>query len=413
MTVEEKTGASGAYSAFAFRDFRYWIAYRYLSGVALQMRAVAVGWYLYELTGSAVALGIAGLASFLPSLMFALVTGHVADTYNRRWVVVIAFSICGATMLALTLAIVAGSPPLWLIYLAVAVIGVSRSFGNPASQAITPNLVPKDHFANAVTWYSSVWQLAVVTGPAIGGFLYFFGPNVIFFASTAAFFLCALCAHMLRTPLDPSPGGKGPVTWETLSAGLRFIWSRQVVFGAIALDLVAVMFGGVTALLPIVAKDILHVGPTGLGILRSSPAIGAVVMGLLIARLPVQSKAGSKMLIAVGIYGMAAVLFGLSPWFILSVICLIVMGASDQVSVVIRHTMVQSDTPDEMRGRVAAVNSIFVSGSADMGEFRAGMSAALFGVGNAILIGGVCTIFFAAAWAKFFPQLAARDKLVQ
>ena len=365
MTVEEKTGASGAYSAFAFRDFRYWIAYRYLSGVALQMRAVAIGWYLYELTGSAVALGIAGLASFLPSLMFALVTGHVADTYNRRWVVVIAFSICGVAMFALTLAIVAGSPPLWLIYLAVAVIGLSRSFGNPASQAITPNLVPKEHFANAVTWYSSVWQLAIVTGPAIGGFMYFFGPNVIFFASTGAFFLCALCAHMLRTPLDPSPGGKGPVTWATLSAGLRFIWSRQVVFGAIALDLVAVMFGGVTALLPIVAKDVLHVGPTGLGILRSSPAIGAVVMGLLIARLPVESRAGSKMLIAVGVYGMAAVLFGFSPWFLVSMICLIVMGASDQVSVVIRHTMVQSDTPDEMRGRVAAVNSIFVSGSAD------------------------------------------------
>ena len=413
MTVEEKTGASGAYSAFAFRDFRYWIAYRYLSGIALQMRAVAIGWYLYELTGSAVALGVAGLASFAPSLVFALVTGHVADTYNRRWVVVISFSVCAAAMLALTLAIVAGSPPLWLIYLGVAVIGAGRAFGNPASQAITPNLVPKENFANAVTWYSSTWQLAVVTGPAIGGLFYFFGPYVIFYAATIAFVLCAWCAHMLRTPLDPSTAGRGPITWATLSAGLTFMWSRQVIFGAIALDLVAVMFGGVTALLPIVAKDILEVGPTGLGILRSSPAVGAVLMGFLVARLPVESKAGSKMLIAVGIYGLAAILFGLSPFFLVSMACLFVMGAADQVSVVIRHTMVQSETPDEMRGRVAAVNSIFVSGSADLGEFRAGMSAALFGVGNAIVIGGLCTMFFAVAWAKLFPELAARDKLVQ
>ena len=413
MTGEEKTVASGPYSAFAFRDFRYWIAYRYLSGVALQMRAVAVGWYLYETTGSALALGVAGLATFLPSLAFALITGHVADTYNRRKVVVVSFGVCAAAMMALTAAIVAGSPPLWLIYLCVAVIGVGRAFGNPASQAITPNLVPKEHFANAVTWYSSVWQFAVVTGPAIGGLLYFFGPNAIFFASSAAFVLCVWCAHMLRTPLDPSTSGRGPVTWETLSAGLRFMWSRQVIFGAIALDLVAVMFGGVTALLPILAKDVLHVGPEGLGLLRSSPAIGAVITGLIIARLPVESRAGLKMLVAVGIYGVAAIIVGFSPWFLLSAICLAAMGAADQVSVVIRHTMVQSDTPDEMRGRVAAVSSIFVSGSADLGEFRAGLSAALFGVGNAIVIGGLCTIFFAAAWAKLFPELARRDKLVQ
>ena len=412
MTVEDKSVARGAYSAFAFRDFRYWIAYRYLSGVALQMRAVAIGWYLYEVTGSAIALGLAGLATFLPSLAFALITGHVADTYNRRNVVVISFSVCAVAMMGLTAAIVAGSPPLWLIYLAVAVIGLGRAFGNPASQAITPNLVPKEHFANAITWYSSVWQFAVVSGPAIGGILYFFGPTAIFYAASGAFVLCVLCACVLRTPLDPSKAGRGPISWATLSAGLRFMWSRQVIFGAIALDLVAVLFGGVTALLPIVAKDVLEVGPAGLGFLRSCPAIGAVLMGFLIARMPVESRAGRKMLIAVGSYGLAAVVVGFSPWFLVSSACLIIMGAADQVSVVIRHTMVQIETPDEMRGRVAAVSSIFVSGSADLGEFRAGLSAALFGVGNAIVIGGLCTIFFAAAWAKLFPELAARDKLV-
>ncbi|MFN3889445.1 MAG: MFS transporter [Beijerinckiaceae bacterium] len=413
MAVEGTAVASGPYSAFAFRDFPYWIAYRYLSGVALQMRAVAVGWYLYERTGSAVALGIAGLATFVPSLIFALFTGHVADTRNRRNVVVVSFGVCAAAMIALTVAVATTTPPLWFIYLSVAVIGAGRAFGNPASQAITPNLVPKEHFANAVTWYSSVWQLAVVTGPAIGGLLYFFGSYAIFFVSSAAFVLCVLCAAMLKTPLDPSKAGRGPISWATLSAGLRFMWSRQVIFGAIALDLVAVMFGGVTALLPILAKDVLEVGPEGLGILRAGPAIGAVLMGFLIARMPVESRAGRKMLVAVGIYGLAAIMVGFSPWFLLSLACLIVMGAADQVSVVIRHTMVQSDTPDEMRGRVAAVNSIFVSGSADLGEFRAGMSAALFGVGNAIVIGGLCTMFFAAAWAKLFPELAKRDKLVQ
>lgn len=413
MTVEEKGGASGAYSAFAFRDFRYWIAYRYLSGVGHQMKNVGVGWYLYETTGSAIALGVAGLASFLPSLLFALVTGHVADTYNRRIVVVTAFSLCAAAMLAMTAAILAGGAPLWLIYLCVALIGMGRAFGNPASQAITPNLVPREHFANAVTWYASTWQFATVSGPALGGLLYIFGPNVIFVAATLAFAVSALCVHMLRTPLDPSKAGRGPITWATLSAGIYFIWSRQVIFGAIALDLVAVLFGGVTALLPILAKDVLEVGPVGLGILRSSPAIGAILMGFIIARAPIQGGAGKKMLVAVAIYGVAAVVVGLSPWFLVSVLALFVMGASDQVSVVVRHTMVQSETPDQMRGRVAAVSSIFVSGSADLGEFRAGVTAALFGVGPAIMIGGGLTIFFAAAWAKLFPQLAARDKLVQ
>jgi MFS family permease len=412
MTVEDKAAASGTYSAFAFRDFRYWIAYRYLSGVGHQMKNVGVGWYLYETTGSAVALGVAGLASFLPSLVFALITGHVADTYNRRIVVTAAFSVCALAMGVLTLAIVSGSAPLWLIYLSVAMIGAGRAFGNPASQAITPNLVPKSQFANAVTWYSSTWQFAFVSGPALGGMLYFFGPNVIFYASTLAYGLGALCVHVLRTPLDPSTAGRGPVSWATLSAGLSFIWSRQVIFGAIALDLVAVLFGGVTALLPILAKDVLDVGPVGLGILRTCPAIGAIIVGLAIARMPIQSAAGKKMLIAVGVYGFAAVVVGLSPWFILSAFALFVMGGADQVSVVVRHTMVLSETPDEMRGRVAAVNSIFVAGSGDLGEFRAGMTAAILGVGPAIMLGGGLTIFFAAAWAKLFPELAARDKLV-
>ncbi|MBM3607876.1 MAG: MFS transporter, partial [Alphaproteobacteria bacterium] len=293
-------------------------------------------------------------------------------------------------------------------------IGVGRAFANPASQAITPNLVPREHFTNAVTWYSSSWHLASVTGPAIGGLLYWwFGTLTVFAIATVIFFVAALCAWVLRTPLDPSKAGRGPVTWETLSAGFVFLWSKPVMLGAISLDLVAVLFGGVTALLPIVAKDILQTGPEGLGLLRSCPAIGAIAMSAVLARWPIRSNAGKLMLICVAIYGVAVVIFGFSTWLWLSMALLFIVGAADMVSVVIRHTMVQAETPDEMRGRVAAVNSIFIGTSSDLGEFRAGMSAAAFGTVNAIVIGGAMTFAFALWWFKLFPDLAKRQKVIE
>ena len=409
---ETASKAQGPYAAFAFRDFRFWIGYRFLSGVALQMKNVGVGWYLYDTTGSALTLGLAGLAAFLPSIAFALLTGHVADTYNRRNVVALSFGLCTLGMGALAFAVLSGSAPLWLIYVSVVMIGIGRAFGNPASQAITPSLVPRTHFANAVTWYSSFWQVATVAGPAIGGLLYIGGPNVVFFTATGCFALASLMVCMIRTPLDPPGTGRGPISWATVSVGLTFMWSRPVMFGAVALDLVAVLFGGVTALLPIIAKDVLETGPLGLGLLRSCPAIGSIVMSAAIAYYPITSGAGRKMLIAVGIYGLAIVVFGFSSLIWLSMLALLVVGAADSVSVVIRHTMVQAEAPDEMRGRVAAVNSIFISGSADLGEFRAGASAALFGAANAIVIGGIVTIVLAGLWVKLFPALYARDKII-
>jgi len=413
-TAPQEPRPPSALSAFAFRDFRYWIGYRLLSGIALQIKNVGVGWYLYDLTGSAVALALAGLFTFLPSLVLALITGHAADTYNRKRIVVLSYSLAGVSMLALTLAVYVNHSPLWLIYLAVVMIGVGRAFANPASQAITPNLVPRAHFANAVTWYSSSWHLASVTGPAIGGLLYWwFGTLTVFAIATLIFFVAALCAYVLRTPLDPSTAGRGPVTWETLSAGFVFLWSKPVMLGAISLDLVAVLFGGVTALLPIVAKDILQTGPEGLGLLRSCPAIGAIAMSAFLARYPIRKNAGKLMLICVAIYGVAVVAFGFSSWLWVSMGLLLVVGASDMVSVVIRHTMVQAETPDEMRGRVAAVNSIFIGTASDLGEFRAGMSAAAIGTAPAIIIGGMMTVGFALAWFKVFPALAKRQKVVE
>ena len=376
------------------------------------MQTVAIGWYVYSVTHSALALGVSGLASFLPAAFFALFTGHVADTYNRRTVVAVSFAICTLASFGLLVIVMTGTTDVRLIYACILVIGASRAFSNPAAQAMTPNLVPKEHFANAVTWYSTALSSSRIVGPAFGGLLYIVGPSVPFLAAFLVFAGAVVCVLFISMPDKPQASGRGAITWETLSAGLRFIWSRQVIFGGISLDLVAVLFGGTTALLPIVAQDILHVGPWGLGLLRSSPAIGAILMGAFLAHWQIRGKAGKKMLMAVGVYGLAIMAFGLSQNLILSMVLLAVVGASDQISVVVRHTMVQSETPDEMRGRVAAVNSIFISGSSDLGEFESGMTAAWWGTVPAIIVGGAATVGFAALWSVLFPQLRDRDQLI-
>ena len=399
------------YVAFEHRDFRLHCAARLLFGIALSMQSVAIGWYVYSVTKSALALGLSGLASFLPAACLAMFTGHVADSFDRRRVVSLAFATCSIGSFGVLMIAFAGSSNVQLIYACIVVIGASRAFANPAAQALTPNLVPKEHFANAVTWYSSAWSTSRIVGPALGGLLYIVGPSVPFVAAFLVFTSAALCEAFVSTSSKPQ-GGRGTITWATLSAGLRFIWSRQVIFGGIALDLVAVLFGGATALLPIVAQDILHVGPWGLGLLRSSPAIGALARGAFLAHMPIRGTAGKKMLIAVGVYGIATMAFGLSESLILSMALLATVGASDQISVVVRHTMVQSETPDEMRGRVAAVNSIFISGSSDLGEFESGVTAAWWGTVPAIVFGGAATLMFAGLWAVLFPQLRDRDQLV-
>ena len=399
------------YAAFRSRDFRFHCAARLLFGVALSMQTVAVGWYVYAVTQSALALGFSGLASFLPPAFFALFAGHVADSYNRRVIVSIAFAFCAMGSFGLLSLVLAGSGDVRLIYACLLVVGSARAFANPAAQALTPNLVPREVFANAVTWYSSAWSTSRIIGPALGGLLYLLGPTAPFIAACTLFACASLCVAALSIAMRPQ-AGRGPITWVTLSAGLRFIHSRQVILGAISLDLVAVLFGGATALLPIVAQDILHVGPWGLGLLRSSPALGAIAMGAWLAHSPIRGRAGKSMLIAVAVYGLAIIGFGLSGLLILSMLMLAISGAADQISVVIRHTMVQSETPDEMRGRVAAVNTIFVSGSSDLGEFESGLTAWWWGTAPAIVAGGAATLGFAALWALIFPQLRDRDQVV-
>ncbi|MGE3246068.1 MAG: MFS transporter [Beijerinckiaceae bacterium] len=411
-----RLGASLA--SFAYRDFRYWSAWRFSFGLAYQMKNVAIGWYIYDLTGSALLLGIAGLVTFLPSVVLALFTGYIVDTYDRKLITGLSTGLTALAMAAILAGLLTGGAPVWLIYVATFLTGIGRAFSGPASQAITPNLVPREHFANAVTWISSAWQVSTIVGPAVGGILYgglFFtgGPVVAFSATLVVSLIAVACAMALRTDLKPKTEGRGPVTLATLTAGLTFMWARPVIFGAVALDLVAVLFGGVAGLLPIIAKDVLQIGPQGLGLLRSAPAVGAIVMAALIAWYPIQSKAGAKMLAAVAFYGLLIVVFGLSKNLWLSLTALAFMGAADMISVVVRHTMVQSDTPDEMRGRVSAVNSIFIGASSDLGDFRSGTMAAAFGAIPAIVFGGAMTLTLAVAWRWFFPALAKRDRLVE
>ena len=401
------------YAAFRHRDFALHCGARLIMGVAMSMQAVAIGWYVYSVTKSPLALGITGLSSFLPAAFFALFTGHVADTYNRRIIVSTCFAIFALASLGLLWQVASGVTDVTLIYVFTLIGGTARAFANPAAQSLTPNTVPKELFANAVTWYSSAWSASRIVGPAIGGIVYIFGPVVPFMIAFVCFSIASYCVFMISTSGSASQAGRGPISWATISAGLSFIWSRKVLLGGISLDLVAVLFGGAVALLPVVAQDILHVGPWGLGLLRASPSIGAILMGAALAHWPIMSGAGKKMLIAVGVYGLATVFFGFSESLVLSMAMLAIVGASDQVSVVVRHTMVQAETPDEMRGRVAAVKSVFISGSSDLGEFESGVTAAWWGTVPAIVVGGAATIGFAALWAAIFPDLRNRDKLVE
>ncbi len=409
MTGEKE---NAGYAAFTHRNFRFHCTARLVFGIALSMQTVAVGWYVYSVTNSALLLGVSGLASFLPAAVLALFAGHVADTHNRRTIVAGSFAVCTLGSLGLLGLVASGSSDVWLIYACIVAVGSGRAFANPAAQALTANVVSKEHFTNAVTWYSSAWSTARIIGPAVGGLLYLLGPVAPFLVACIFFALASIFVAMVSVVSDRPKGGRGPITWETLSAGLHFIRSREVILGAISLDLVAVLFGGATALLPVVAKDILHVDAWGLGLLRSAPALGAIAMGAYLAHAPIRGRAGKTMLIAVAVYGLAIVGFGLSSSLILSMFMLALSGAGDQISVVIRHTMVQSETPDDMRGRVAAVNSIFVSGSSDLGEFESGLTAWWWGTVPAIIAGGAATLGFAALWAMLFPQLRERDQIV-
>jgi MFS family permease len=393
---------------------RMWFA-RLSGTTGAQMLMVAVGWQMYELTASAWDLGLVGLYQFVPSLLFTLLAGHVADRVHRGRII----AACLVAQAAVALILVAGAqgwgaPAPWtsrelLLGLSV-LLGIARSFQMPAQQALTPMLVPSSLLPRAMAFSSAGMQAAVIGGPALGGLIFVAGATAVY-ATCAALFAVG-CALVFAVRYEHLPPPREPVTLRTLLAGVEFVWQRKALLGAVSLDLFAVLLGGAVALLPMFAKDILHVGPWGLGLLRAAPAAGALVMSVLLARWPLRRRVGRIMLTAVALYGVCMVMFGLSTSFGLSLAALAISGCADMVSVVVRQTLMQIETPNDMRGRVSAVNSVFIGASNQLGEFESGATAAWLGPVGSVVVGGIGTLLVAALWLKWFPALAQRDRMV-
>ncbi len=388
---------------------RLWVA-RLFGTAASQMLLVAIGWHMYDLTGSAWDLGLVGLYQFMPALVFALYAGHVVDRHHRGRILAICFAVQGLVGLALLAAHVEHQDSRALLLGLSVVLGAVRAFQMPAQQALTPMLVPPLMLPRAMAFSSAGMQGAIIGGPALGGLLFVAGTGVVYGASVLLFVIGCILVVGLRY-VQPARV-REPVTMATVFAGVDFIWRRKPVLGAVSLDLFAVLLGGAVALLPIYAKDILHTGAWGMGLLRSAPAVGALLTSIVLTRRPIERHVGRTLLIAVGLFGLCMVVFGLSRSFLISLIALAVSGGADMVNVVIRQTLVQLETPDAMRGRVSAVNSIFIGASNQLGEFESGATAALLGPVGSVVLGGVGTIAVAAAWVKLFPSLAQRDRIV-
>lgn len=393
------------YAALRFRDFRLLIIGRFIAQVGEMMVSVAVGWELYERTGDALALGLVGLVQIVPVMLLSVVGGYVADRYDRKMVTLISQVVLIVCSLALAvLSMVEG--PLPLLYAVLALIGAARAFNNPAESALTPQTVPPSQYMNAVTWNSMVWQISSIFGPALGGFLIALANDaaLVYVVNAAAGGALVAALLMLNVrQVVHIDAGEPPV--QSIRKGWRFLRGSQVILGSITLDMFAVLFGGATFLLPVFAKDVLHVDATGLGILRAAPSIGAFVMAVTIARLPPFRQAGQTLLYAVAGFGLATIVFGLSTSFWLSVVMLFTLGALDNISVVVRHTLIITQTPDEMRGRVAAVNSVFIGASNELGGFESGVAAALLGPVGAVVFGGLGTLAVVGAIAYLFPPL--------
>ena len=390
-------------------DLLRFVAARVLGGMAQQMTNVALGWLVYERTHSAYALGLVALFQFIPALPLVAATGHVADNYDRRWVVAAAFMAQILAAAALFTFDTSGFGMGWL-YGLVLLTGATSAFGLPAQQALLATLVPAEEISQAVAFSSSTNQLAIMAGPALGGLAYaWIGPWTFVLAAGLQVLAVILMLVIKPRPITRDSSGGG--VWERAFAGLAYVKSNPILLGAITLDLFAVILAGVTSLLPIFARDILHSGPLGLGLLRSAPAIGAVVVGFSLSRWPIQRHAGLTMIWAVGAFGVVTALFGLSHSFPLSILALAASGGFDMVSVVVRQTLVQVATPDEMRGRVSAVSSVFISGSNRLGDFESGIVAGLAGAPAAAVIGGVGSVLVVLATALLAPSFRKADRL--
>jgi MFS family permease len=406
----------GVRALLANRRYALYLMSRLSLIVATQMLSVAVGWQVYEITGQALALGFSGLALFLPGFLLALPGGHVADRRDRRKIILVCH--LGVASCAAILAVMAlrGQRALLPIYVVLAMLGAIRAFSGPAGQALMPNLVERKDLERAVALGSSSWQLAMIVGPSLGGALYAAtGRAGVVYVACSVMAIMAFAAVLaigeLPGPATPEVKRREPATWETLVAGIRYVWSNRPILGAISLDLFAVLLGGAVALLPIFARDLLHIGPWGLGILRSAPAVGAATVAFLMASFPLRRRAGVIMLVCVLIFGLATIVFGISKSFAVSLVALLVLGASDMISVVVRSTLIQTRTPDEMRGRVGAVNLVFIGASNELGEFESGVTAAWLGPEVAVLVGGIGTCVVVVLWAVLFPALRNVDRL--
>ena len=397
------------FAAFRHRSYVLFFSARFLAAFATQIISVAVGWQMYEVTGNTLYLGLIGLFQFLPSLLLILVTGTVADRYNRRLIVGLCMALaalCAGAMLIIT---IGGFFVPWLVFAILLVFGIERAFMGPAVQSLGPNLVPTEDLPNAVAWNSSSWQAASILGPVAGGLLY--GLSAVVAYSTAFAFMALAALLIFLIPKPQARTTSRAISLETILAGFRFIYAEKVVLGAISLDLFAVLLGGAVALLPVFAKDVLTLGPWGLGLLRAAPGIGAIAVALFLAIYPIKHHAGVIMFVGVAFFGAATVMFGLSETGWISIAALMLLGASDMISVYVRETLLALWTPDEVRGRVNAVNMVFVGASNELGEFRAGTMAHAIGAVPAVILGGVGTIAVAAVWAGLFPTLRRIDNL--
>ena len=417
----EGSGTSVA-AAFQSRDFRLYQAARLAVVTGAEAQAVAVAWQVYQITHRAIDLGYTGLALFLPGLLFLLPSGHLADRFDRRQVVLVCYclqAVCTAVLLVFAWHGISRVMP---IYAVLFLVGTGRSFSGPASSALIPQLVPQEAFVNAVTWGASIFQIATVVGPSIGGLLFTLPMHAAFGGKLAGagvvylFTLATLAWYVLLISLlhvRPGRMEHKATSVDVILAGVRYVWKKQVLLGSISLDLFAVLLGGAVALLPIFAHQVLDAGPRGLGLLRAAPGIGALLVSLWLTVRPMRGRAGARMLFCYGIFGAMTIVFGLSRSLWVSLGALFVLGASDMISVVIRSSILQLATPPEMRGRVSAVNSLFIGASNEFGEFESGVTAQWWGAVRAVVVGGVGALAVTGIWSVLFPRLRDIDALTQ
>lgn len=400
--------SSGGLAVLRHRNFAFYLGARVLGTLAVQMQSVAIGWQVYQITGSLFDLGLIGLAQFAPFLVLILPAGHVADSRDRRKIITACMSVqllCSLLLLAFS---VSGSTVVWPVFATLLLFGSARAFMMPATQAILKNMVPTEHFSQAVALSASSFHVAVIVGPVLGGLLYLAGPTTVYLVAAALLLLSVMLMSLTKSA--PQVLNKEPATWHTVLEGLRFVWSRPIMLGAISLDLFAVLFGGATALLPAYAHDVLQAGPTGLGLLRTAPGAGAALCSVALAFYPIRRHVGAWMFGGVALFGLATLVLGWTAQFGIALAALFLLGAGDMVSVYIRHLLVQFETPDAIRGRVSAVNSVFIGASNELGEFESGLTAGWFGLVRAILFGGAATLAVTGLWAWMFPVLSRMDR---